>query len=51
MPTEKSHREEDRMAREHKEEMEELHKELLEKDEKVEHLIDDYEEQLAVSLI
>ena len=47
--TEKSHREEDRMVREHKQEVDELHKDLQEKDEKMEQLIDDYEEQLAVS--
>ena len=46
---EKSHREEDRMVREHKQEVDELHKDLQEKDEKMEQLIDDYEEQLAVS--
>ncbi len=45
---EKSHREEDRMAREHKEEVQELHKDLHEKDEKIEQLIDNYEEQLSV---
>ena len=39
------------MAREHKQEVDELHKDLQEKDEKMEHLIDDYEEQLAVSLL
>ena len=46
--TEKSHREEDRMVREHKQEVDELHKDLQEKDEKMEQLIDDYEDQLAV---
>ena len=37
------------MVREHKQEVGELHKDLQEKDEKMEQLIDDYEEQLAVS--
>ncbi len=37
------------MLREHKEEINELHKDLHEKDEKIEQLIEDYEDQMAVS--
>jgi len=44
----KSNHEESRLLREHKEEVEELHRDLNERDEKIDSLIEDHQVQLQV---
>ena len=46
--SEKSHREEDRANHEHSEEVEELHKDLHEKDQRMEEVVEDFQVQIQV---
>ena len=48
--TEKGQNEEDKMAYEHRKDMEEVLQDLHEKDQKMEEVIDDYEVQVQVSV-
>ena len=47
--TDKSSHEETRLLRDHKEEVEDLHKDLNERDEKIDELVEDYQMQLQVN--